>query len=49
MMNNAINFYEERSVVFIESESFSDPSSLPDYDFRNLVVIARRGNGRQSW
>ena len=48
-MNNAINFYEERSVVFIESESFSDPSSLPDYDFRNLVVIARRGNGRQSW
>ncbi len=48
-MNNIIDFYSERNVVFIESEKFADLSSLPDYQFRNLVVIGISAKGRKGW
>ena len=44
-MNNIVDFYSERNVVFIESEKFADLSSLPDYQFRNLVVIGTSAKG----
>ncbi|MEK5755683.1 hypothetical protein [Acinetobacter variabilis] len=45
-MNNIVDFYSEREVIFIDSEEFSDLSSLPDYQFRNLVVIGGSGQGK---
>ena len=48
-MNNIIDFYSERNVVLIESEKFADLSSLPDYQFRNLVVIGKGAKGRKGW
>lgn len=45
-MNNIVDFYSEREVIFIDSEEFSDFSSLPDYQFRNLVVIGGNGQGK---
>lgn len=46
-MNNIVDFYSEREVIFIDSEEFSDFSSLPDYQFRNLVVIGGNGQGKR--
>ena len=48
-MNNIVEIYSERKVVVIDSDKFSDLSSLPDYQFRNLVVIGCSGKGRDTW
>lgn len=48
-MNNIVDFYSERNVVLIDSEMFSDLTTIPEYQFRNLVVIAISAKGRKGW
>ena len=45
-MNTLVEFYVDRPVVFIQTEQFSDIGSIPEYQFRNLVVTGR--NSRNS-
>lgn len=48
-MNTLVELYVDRPVIFIQSEQFSDISSLPEYQFRNLVVIGKNSRSRNSW
>jgi len=48
-MNTLVEFYVDRPVVFIQTEQFSDISSLPEYQFRNLVVIGKNSRGREAY
>lgn len=49
-MNTLVEFYVDRPVVFIKTEQFSDISSLPEYQFRNLVVLGKSSTyGRTAW
>lgn len=42
-MNNIVDFYSKRPVVIIDAKKFADPITLPDYQFRNLVVVGESG------
>lgn len=46
-MKKIVDFYSEREVIYIDSDKFSDLSTLPEYQFRNLVVIGENGKGRR--
>lgn len=48
-MNKPIDLYKERKGTFINSEQFSELSTLPEYKFKDLVIIGKNGNGRPSW
>ena len=48
-MNKPVDLYVDREIIFIESEKFSDSINLPNYKYKNLVVIAKNGKGRNSW
>ena len=48
-MNKPIDLYIERTGTFINSEQFSELSTLPRYKFKDLVVIGQNGRGRPAW
>ncbi|WP_182003002.1 hypothetical protein [Acinetobacter lactucae] len=47
--NSSVELYIERPVVYIPSENFAEINSLPEYEFRNLIVIAMNSKGTKSW
>ena len=47
--NTLVELYTERPVIYIKSEAFVDMNQLPEYQFRNLVVIAMNSKGVDSW
>lgn len=47
--NTLVELYTDRPIVYIKTETFADMSQLPEYQFRNLVVVAMNSKGVDSW
>lgn len=47
--NTLVELYTERPVVYINCEAFADISQLPEYQFRNLVIIGMDSKGAVAW